>query len=192
VKELSFDDDFDEIFGESFAFNGKFMRRFQTELDEILDGIRNGKIKGTWEIRQINEPGVKGYEIQGRFGQEERPDPLEPLRPMKRRPLPEKPIASSETALKDTHEQLTDIFEEKDTIKIYVELPGEEKDDIKLSFKEGSLEIKAKNFHKMIDLPNRHLTIGNVTSEYKNGVLGITIPKKKEPPKKNSWEEKMV
>jgi len=188
---LSFNDDFDEAFGGSDIFNSKFMKRFQTELNEILEGIKSGKIKGTWEIKQIEEPEVDGYIVQGRFGSDEVSDPLEPLKPLRRRPMPERPFDVPTTASEENREPLIDIFEEEDVIKIYVELPGEDKDDIHLNVTPGNLEVKAKNFHKTLDLPTKNIAI-NASSEYKNGVLEITIQKRKEPIEKSTWEEKMV
>jgi HSP20 family protein len=70
-----------------------------------------------------------------------------------------------------------DIFEEDKILKIYVELPGVEKDDIKLKFNEGCIEINAKNFYKKIELPNKQLATRAASTEYKNGLLHITIPK---------------
>ncbi|MCK4313474.1 Hsp20/alpha crystallin family protein, partial [Candidatus Bathyarchaeota archaeon] len=60
----------------------------------------------------------------------------------------------------------------------YLELPGEEKDDIQLNVTEGKVEVKAKKFYKTIDIPTRNINIENISSKYKNGVLEITIPKK--------------
>lgn len=188
---MSFDDDFDEIFGDFDIFK-KLVRKQHGELDEILKRIKNGEIEGTWEIKEINEPGMKGYKIQGRFGSKDQSDPLEPLKPLKRRPLPEKPFEIPQAAMKEMREPLVDIFEEEKAIKIYVELPGEEKEDIKLNTTEDKLEIKAKNFHKTVELPERHFAIETMSSEYKNGVLEITIPKGKQLREKDARNVKMV
>jgi HSP20 family molecular chaperone IbpA len=178
---VSFDDDFDDVFKELAMFNSKFRSKFLKDLDKIFGEIQNGKLKGTWETKEINEPGVKGYFILGRFGNlDEMPEPIEPLKPLKRRPLPDNPFELPKNALKETREPLTDIFEEGDGTVVYVELPGEEKDDIHLSFEEGNINIKAKNFHKKIRLPDRQIAYEEVSTEYKNGVLKITIPKKTE------------
>jgi len=96
---LSFDDDFNEIFGDFEVFNSKLMKRFNSELDEIFKEIKNGKIKGEWEAKEINEPGVKGYAIRGVFGSNKTLEPFEPLKPSRRRPLPERPFDFSEKAL---------------------------------------------------------------------------------------------
>ena len=188
---MSFDDDFDEIFGDFDIFK-KFVKKSQGEFDEMLKTIRSGAIKGIWEIREINEPGVKGYAIQGRFGTDEGIDPLEPLKPLKRRPLPEKPFEIPAKAMKEIREPLVDIFEEDNAIKIYAELPGEEKDDIKVSIAEDKIEIKAENFHKITNLPKTHLATEKMSSEYKNGVLEITIPKRKALREKDAKNARMI
>lgn len=176
---LSFNNGFDEDSEEIDAFGSDFIKHVRRELNEILEKMRNGEIEGTWKVRQIDEPGMNGYVIQGRFESGKSSDPLEPLKPLKRRPLPERPF-DTEPALSDTREPLTDIFEEENAVKIYVELPGEEKDDIKLNIKENKVEIKAKNFSKTVCLPEKPFAIEDASSEHKNGVLMITIPKKKE------------
>jgi len=178
---LSFDDDFGDIFEDFDIF--KLMRKSQNELEKILKRIRSGEIEGLWEIKQIDEPDMKGFEIRGRFGTEEplhSLEPLEPLKPSKRRPLRERPFEVPKTALKEMREPLVDIFEENSVVKVYVELPGVEKDDIKLNLGEGCIEVKAKNFYKTIDLATRHIATNGVSTQYKNGVLEITLPKMKE------------
>jgi HSP20 family molecular chaperone IbpA len=189
---LSFNDDFDDRFGDLDVFNSKFMKRFQAELNDILEKIKSGRIKGTWEIKQIDEPGVDGYIIQGRFGPDESSDPLEPLKPLKRRPMPERPLEVPKNALQENREPLTDIFEEENAIKIYVELPGEKKSDIQLNMTPDGLEVKTKKFHKTLDLPSKNVAVDTLSSDYKNGVLEITIQKKEGCGSKYSGKEMMV
>ena len=172
------DDDFDDIFEDFDIF--KLMRKSQIDLEKILKRIRSGEIEGSWQIRQIDEPDLKGFEIRGRFGKEEplhSMEPLEPLKPLRRRQAPETPFEVPKTALKEMREPLVDIFEESNAIKVYVELPGVEKDDIKLNFGEGRVEVKARNFYKTIDLTTEDIAMNGVSTSYKNGVLQITIPK---------------
>ena len=189
---MLFDKDFDKFLGVSDFLDSKFLRRLQLQVDEMLETVRGGKIKGTWEIRQINEPGMEGYYIQGRFGTDESLEPLEPLKPAKRRPLPENPFEIPKSAEKEIREPLTDVFEEENAIKIYVELPGEENDNIHLKVTEDNVEIKAKNFHKIVHLPKKHVEAKNMSSQYKNGVLKITIPKKTELRWKDKGKTRMV
>jgi len=188
---LAFDDDFEEIFDNFDSFN-KFIKKSQRELSEILERIKNGEIEGTWEIKEIDEPGVKGYTFRGSFRSDEPLEPFEPLKPLRRRPLPERPFEVPETTANEMREPLTDIFEENNAIKIYVELLGEEKQDIKLNIQQGYVKIEAKKFHKTIKLPNRQVVEKAASSEYKNGVLTITIPTRKELRRKDAENARMV
>lgn len=190
---MPFDYDSDDLTGDfNFEiFNSRLMRRFYSEIDEIFKEIKNGKLKGTLETREIDEPGMTGFIIQGRFRSKEAPEPFEPLKPLKRRPLPEKPFELSIDALKEPREPLTDVFEQENSTKIYVELPGEEEKNIELRIKDGALEVNAEHFYKIIELRDRHFDKQRVSSKYKNGVLEITIQKHTKF-QKFSNEEKLV
>jgi HSP20 family molecular chaperone IbpA len=149
-------------------------------MERILKRIGNGALNGKWEIRQIDEPDLKGFTIRGRFGTEvpmKQLDPIEPIRPSKRRPLPEKPFEISKNALEEMREPLVDIFDEDNQLKVYVELPGVEKEDIKLKFGDDCVEVRARNFYKTIQLPQGQMQSKVASTEYKNGVLEIKLPK---------------
>jgi HSP20 family protein len=79
----------------------------------------------------------------------------------------------------EAREPLADVFEDKESIKLYIELPGVEKGDIQLNVSQGQAEIKAKNFFKTVDLPQADVEVDKVVANYKNGVLEVTVPKKK-------------
>ena len=174
---MSFDEDFGDIFKDLDLF--KLIRKSNSELGKIFEQIKNGKMKGTWEINQIDEPEMKGYAIRWQFGSD-KPlsslEPIEPLEPSKRRPSPHKPFDLPKAASREEREPLVDIFEEDKALKIYVELPSVEKDDVKLKFCDGCVEVRANNFHKKIALPKRNLDTCATSTEYKNGLLLIEIP----------------
>ena len=178
--------DFDDLFADFDKFGKRFMTRIQKEIDETEKAIKSGELEGNWDVEKIDEPGVKGYIIQGRFWTHE-PfetfDPVEPLRPRTRRPIPERPFKLSEKDSMEIREPLTDLFEEDNAIRIYAELPGEEESDIKLDFKKDKVDIKGRKFHKTVDLPTENIDKEKTTSKYKNGVLEVTIPKKRHEPK---------
>jgi len=171
-----------EIFGDLDLLASNFLKKIQRMMNEIDVATKNETLKGNWNVKQIDESGVKGYIIQGRFWSDE---PLEPFNPFKpfdpQRPLPKRPFNAPKSGLKETREPLTDVFDEEKEVKIYVELPGEKKDDIQLNVTEGEVEIKTKNFLKIIDVP-AIIDIENASSKYKNGVLEVTIPKKEMSP----------
>jgi len=186
---MLFDNDFDEIFNEFEAFDSQFMKRVQAYMDEMLKKVRSGELKGTFETREIKEPGVSGFVIMGRFGSSKALEPFEPIKPLRRRLLPEGPVELSKADVREAREPLTDVFEEDDATKIYVELPGEEKKDIKLEVVSDGIEVKAKNFYKLIELPGLRVSKDALSICYKNGVLEITIPKKGQLRKEDAKKE---
>jgi HSP20 family molecular chaperone IbpA len=178
--------DFDELFGGFDIFDKNFMKRIQKEIEEIENAIKRSKLEGEWNVEKIDKPDLKGYIIRGYFSTEkpfapfEPTEPFEPLKPSRRPRLPATPFEIPvNVAREKPKEPITDVVEEEKAIKIYVELPGENKDNIKLNLNRGKLEIKAKNFQKVIDLPKRDIDTEKAESKYKNGVLEVTIPKKK-------------
>jgi len=84
--------------------------------------------------------------------------------------------------LKEKREPLTDVMDADKNIRVIVELPGVEKDDIKLSGTDDKLTISVdttKNkYYKEVDMPSK-IDVKKAKSNYKNGVLDITVPKKK-------------
>jgi HSP20 family molecular chaperone IbpA len=157
---------------------GEIMKRMRG-FDAVETELKSGKHKGGWEIKQIDEPNIKGYVIHGRFLSDQPLEPFNPAKPnnpFERRPMPQRSFRLSENASKATREPLTDVFEKETAVKIYVELPGEEKDAIQLNVTKGKVEIKANNFYKMLEVP-RNVDVEKASSKYNNGVLTITIPK---------------
>ncbi len=80
----------------------------------------------------------------------------------------------------EIREPLTDLFEEDNTIRIFAELPGEEKGDIKLDLKDDILEITAhtgdRKYCKEVLLPIKAKP-ENMTFAYRNGILEVKIRK---------------
>jgi HSP20 family protein len=155
-------DDFEDIFHDVDDFYKKLTKKMFKDMESIEDALRSGELEGEWDIKPIEEPGVKGYVARGRFQ-------LGKSQPLK---LPEQ-------IEDEVREPLTDVFEDKDNVKLYMELPGVEKDDIQLNVTDGHVEIKAKNFFKAVDLPTKDIEFDKAVANYKNGVLEVTIPKMK-------------
>jgi HSP20 family protein len=77
-------------------------------------------------------------------------------------------------------EPLVDIMEEKDKYKIFVELPGVDKEKVKLDVAEDSVEVKTeddKKFYKMINFDSA-VNPDSSKASYKNGVLTLELEKK--------------
>ena len=151
---------FDETFRDIDAFYKKLTERMFKQMEEIDKAIQSGRLQGEWDVRPIEKPGVRGYVAKGQFQLGE-------------------PLKIPRQALDETREPLTDVFEDKEHVKLYVELPGVDKDDIQLNVTATQAEIKAKNFYKTIDLPTKNVEFNKATANYKNGVLEVLIPKKK-------------
>ena len=158
-------DDFRDIFDDVDKMYQRFTKKMFKEMEDIEEAIKSVKLGGEWDIKPIEEPDVKGFVARGRFelGNEARPKALTLPKEM-----PE-----------EAREPLTDVFEDKESIKLYIELPGVERADIQLNVSQGRAEIKAKNFYKAIDLPSADIEVDKVVANYKNGVLEVTVPKKK-------------
>jgi HSP20 family protein len=77
-------------------------------------------------------------------------------------------------------EPLVDVMSEKEKFKIFVELPGVDKNNVKLDVAEDSVEIKTdddKKFYKMIYLDSA-VDTDSAKASYKNGVLTLELDKK--------------
>jgi HSP20 family protein len=89
--------------------------------------------------------------------------------------------------VKEEREPLVDVIETDGEIHIVAELPGVEKKDIKLHGTEDTLtisvDIPQRKYYKEVPLPAK-VKVKEAKTQYKNGVLEITLPKiKEEKPK---------
>jgi HSP20 family protein len=82
--------------------------------------------------------------------------------------------------VKEEREPLVDIIETNGEIHVVVELPGVDKEDIKLRGTETTLTISVdvpqRKYYKEIKLPAR-VNVRDAKTEYKNGVLEVKLPK---------------
>jgi HSP20 family protein len=93
--------------------------------------------------------------------------------------------------VKEEREPLVDIINVDGEIKVIVELPGVEKEDIKLRGTEDKLTISVeapeRKYFKEIEMPAK-IEPKKAKTSYKNGVLEVTVPKIEEK-KKHSEEQ---
>jgi HSP20 family protein len=82
--------------------------------------------------------------------------------------------------VEEEREPITDVFDEKEEIRIYAEMPGINQEDIKLDLKGDILDISAQSsdrkYHKEVLLPVK-VKPETLESSYKNGILEIKIKK---------------
>lgn len=90
--------------------------------------------------------------------------------------------------VKEEREPLVDVISTDGEVKVIAELPGVEKEDIKLHGTENTITLSVdtpqRKYFKDIELPAK-VKIKEVKTTYKNGVLEVTLPKivEKEKPK---------
>jgi HSP20 family protein len=87
-----------------------------------------------------------------------------------------RPLISSE------REPLVDVSKTDKEIKIVVEMPGVNKEDIKINAYDSTLEVTtqegaSKKYHETIELPE-DADLATAKSKYNNGILEITFTKK--------------
>ncbi len=96
---------------------------------------------------------------------------------------------------------LTDIFETEDSLNVVVDLPGVEKDGLKISVEKGILTIEGKvkadetksylfreyetsNFFRQFELTDT-IDQEKIDAELKNGILKLNLPKAEEQKPRN-------
>lgn len=88
--------------------------------------------------------------------------------------------------LREEREPLVDVLEDEREIRVIAELPGVEKEDIKLHATERALVIsvdaKERKYYKELELP-AEVDPSSAKSSYKNGVLEVELKKVKEKPR---------
>jgi len=82
--------------------------------------------------------------------------------------------------VEEEREPLADVFDEDEEIRIYAEMPGVNKEDIKLDLREDILDISAqtgdRKYHKELLLPTK-VKADTLSSNYNNGILEVKVKK---------------
>lgn len=85
--------------------------------------------------------------------------------------------------IKEKRELFIDVMTTDGAVKVIAELPGVQKGDIKLHTTESNLTISVdtsqRKYYKEVKLPAK-VNPEEAMASYKNGVLEVTLPKKKE------------
>lgn len=94
------------------------------------------------------------------------------------KPVPGRPGLT----VKEAREPLTEVIE-NDEVKVIMEIPGVEKEDIQIYASDNKLTVsvdsKGKSYYKVVEIP-KDVQVEKATTTYRNGVLEITLPRKKE------------
>jgi HSP20 family protein len=165
--------DIDEIFREM----QEMMEREFRELSERTprDLVRERTLPNGSKVKEWG-PFVYGYSVK--IGPDGRPQVRE-FGNVKRGTLMGRPRIN----IKEKREPLVDTLETDGEVRVIAELPGVEKENIKLHGTENALTISVdtpqRKYFKEVEVPVA-VEPKQAKSTYKNGTLEIILPKKKE------------
>ena len=173
-----------DIFGQFDEMRKEMEKMFEEQFKDIQtkapkDLIREYETPGGGKVREMG-PFVYGYSMT--IGPDGKPRVREFGNV--RSPLAgfglgatTRPLISSE------REPLADITAKDKEIKVILEMPGVNKENIKINAYDTTLEVRSDNpqrkYHEVIDLPPE-ADVETARSTYKNGILEIVFDKKKE------------
>jgi len=168
-------DDVDKIFDEMEKMMEEEFKDFASRVPK--DYVKERKLPDGSTAREFG-PFVYGYSVK--VGPDGKPEIREfgNVKP-RRNGLP---------LVQEEREPLVDVVETNGEIHVVAELPGVEKKEIKLSGTEDTLTIVVDNsqrkYFKEVSLPGK-VRVREAKSQYKNGVLEVTLPKAKDgkPPR---------
>jgi HSP20 family protein len=183
---LSFWDEWFKRFGKRSSMFSDFERlmeqleREMTKTIREMEGDTPGEMfretrRPDGSVRREYGPFVYGYSIK--IGPDGKPV-IKEFGNMKPGIEEKRPLS-----LHDRREPLVDVIEDHDSIKVLAELPGVEKQDIKLHATVHGLTIEVENqdrkYFKELTFPV-DIDRSTAKSTYRNGVLEITFNKKRE------------
>jgi HSP20 family protein len=173
--------DIDEIFKDMEKMMGEEWKEFTTNLPK--EYVRERKLPGGRTIREWG-PFVYGYSVT--IGPDGKPVIREFGNVQPGRFGPE---------VKEGREPLVDVISTDGEVKVVVELPGVEKKDIKLHGTEDSLTITVDTaehkYFKEVKLPAK-VKLKEAKTNYKNGVLEVTLQKVEEKKKPKGEQIRIV
>lgn len=174
--------DVDEIMREMEEMMQKEFKEFTTRLPKDL--TRERRLPDGSTVKEWG-PFVYGYSMT--IGPDGKPQ-IREFGNVKPSLKPETPFGPRRPSLdvKEEREPLVDVISTNNEVKVVAELPGVEKDDIKLYSTERTLSISVdtaqRKYFKEVDL-STEVNPKTAKSVYKNGVLEVTLTKAKEEKK---------
>ena len=153
--------------------------KWHVELNEEAERGRSGQLNDPCDGKQNDALEVRRNLIRRRIWSnppQEPLDPIEPFNPWQRRPMPQRPFRSP-IMHNGPHDALTDIFEDGASVRVYVDVPGDAKDELQPNVTANTVEVKARTLYQRIAVPGP-IEVEKASSQYNNGVLTIRLPKK--------------
>lgn len=177
-KKKKADED-EEPFGDIFGDFGDIFREFQEEMNETMR--RAFEEQEPFAKRMVNKPMVYGFSMK--IGPEGRPQIQEFGN-----------IAPSKKEVTEEREPLVDIINKEKEIDVLAEMPGVNKEDIRLNATETSLSISVqtpeRKYRKELRLP-AEVDSKSAKASYKNGVLEVVLTKLKPSKEEKKGEIKV-
>ena len=168
-----FPEDSDEVFREMEEMMEREFKEFSKRVPQDL--IRERELPDGSKVREWG-PFVYGYSVT--IGPDGKPQVRE-FGNVK----PGAELGRPRIDIKEEREPLVDIMAADGEVKVIAELPGADKKDIKLEGTENSLVISVdtpeRKYYKEVELPAK-VDPKKAKSSYKNGVLEVTLGKRKE------------
>jgi HSP20 family protein len=162
-------DDVDKIFDDMEKMMEEEFESFTSRVPK--DYVRERKLPDGSTVREWG-PFVYGYSVK--IGPDGKPEVREfgNVKPSLKGPQ-----------VQQEREPLVDIVETNGEIHVVAELPGVDKEDIKLHATEDTLTITVdtpqRKYFKEVELPAK-TKLKDAKSQYKNGVLEVTLQKEKD------------
>lgn len=142
--------------------------KLEKMVDELVDNTTSDSSKGQ-NARKLPNPYVLGFSVS--IGPDGKPQVHK---------FGSLQYSIQGSAIREEREPLVDVLDEKKEIVIIAELPGVDKEDIKLDVTESSVKITVdtpeRSYSKKLDLPSK-VKQESLQTSYKNGVLEIRLRK---------------
>jgi HSP20 family protein len=187
----------DDLFGNTFAGFDQMRRQMEKMFEEQLEDMQTKAPKElvreyeTPEGGKVREIGPIVYGYSATIG----PDGKPRVREFGNvRPGMKVGISTSDglrgageraTQITAEREPLSDVITTDKEVKVVVELPGANKENIKVNAYEGSVEVKAdaqdRKYRRVVDIPAADIDLQSVKSTFKNGLLEIVFKRKEKP-----------
>ncbi|RLG72955.1 MAG: Hsp20/alpha crystallin family protein [Methanobacteriota archaeon] len=91
-----------------------------------------------------------------------------------------RPTSYGRAEISGVREPFTDVMEEEDKLRIILEIPGVEKEDVKVSVSDAELVVRAergdRRYEKHVPLPG-DVDTTKVKAKYNNGILELSLPR---------------
>ena len=159
--------DFDEWLGNPFE---ELLRKLEEEMPEESKGFITEEETSEGTVKRYG-PFIYGFSYTKEPGKE--PE-IKEFGNIKHSHKKLEPFPNGE------REPLTDVIDQKDAYEVVVELPGVEKEDLRLHATEHTLEIKTEDGIKFFKTVSFEMPVKPETAKatYKNGVLSVRLQKR--------------